>query len=315
MKRKTLLVHLHNDVDAFSVKPRHLARIREAFPDVALVESTDREGLQAGLAAADWLLTWSFRPEWYAASPRLEAVFTPAAGNDWVPPDPTGRVRNFYGHFHGRIMRESLLAMMLHFNRRLARTMANQERTVWDRGVNYGCSSLFSQAVVIVGYGAIGRQMAELLKAFGARVTGIKRSLEGIGRDPHTERVVTFDQLEEELPIADHVVLMLPGGPDTTDLFTERHLSLMKPGSYLYNLGRGNCYREEHLVHALQRGPLAGAGLDVFREEPLPPSSRLWNLPNVLITPHASAISREYLDLYIEEWIETFKGVGRGDGR
>ncbi|TWJ19894.1 D-2-hydroxyacid dehydrogenase [Geobacter argillaceus] len=308
MHRRNLLVHLHNDVDAFSIKPRHLDRIREAFPDITLIETTTKDELRSGLPAADWLLTWSFRPAWYQESPRLEAVFTPAAGNDWVPPDPTGRVRNFYGQFHGRIMRESLLAMMLYFNRRLALNVANQERTVWDRGSSEGCSALFSQRVLIVGYGAIGRQMAELLKAFGARITGVRRNTAGSGCDPHAERVVTFDRLEEELPVADHVVLMLPGGVETTDLFTERHFARMKPGSYLYNLGRGNCYREEHLVHALLDGPLAGAGLDVFREEPLPPSSPLWKLPNVLITPHASAISREYLDLYIEEWIETFKG-------
>jgi phosphoglycerate dehydrogenase-like enzyme len=77
----------------------------------------------------------------------------------------------------------------------------------------------------------------------------------------------------------------------------------MKPGACLYNLGRGNCCREEDLVIALRNGPLAGAGLDVFAEEPLPPASPLWKLPNVLITPHSSAISREYIDLFIQEWI------------
>jgi phosphoglycerate dehydrogenase-like enzyme len=309
MHRRNLLVHLKNQVDAFSLKPRHLDRIREAFPDLCLTVTTSQEELLAGLPAADWLLTWSFRPEWYQESPKLTAVFTPAAGNDWVPPDPTGRVRNHYGHFHGRIMRESLLAMMLYFNRRLALNVANQERAVWDRGASEGCCALFSQRVLIVGYGAIGRQMAELLKAFGARITGVRRSTAGSVCDPNVERIVTFARLEEELPVADHVVLMLPGGAETTDLFTEQHFARMKPGSYLYNLGRGNCYREEHLVHALLAGPLAGAGLDVFRVEPLPPSSPLWKLPNVLITPHASAISREYLDLYIEEWIETFMSM------
>ena len=78
----------------------------------------------------------------------------------------------------------------------------------------------------------------------------------------------------------------------------------MKPGSYLYNLGRGTCYREENLLAALQQGPLAGAGLDVFAEEPLPASSALWEQPNLLITPHSSAISREYLDLFVDEWLQ-----------
>ena len=204
-------------------------------------------------------------------------------------------------------MRESLLAMMLHFNRRLDLASDNKKKKIWDRRIYDGASSLFSQQVLILGYGTIGRQMGELLKAFGARITGVKRSTAGFANDPSAARVVTFDKLNEELPMADHVVLVLPGGPETDGLFTEQHFDLMKPGSYLYNLGRGNCYQEESLVRALKNGPLAGAGLDVFPEEPLPPSSLLWTLPNALITPHASAISREYLDLYIEEWIETVR--------
>jgi D-2-hydroxyacid dehydrogenase (NADP+) len=216
-------------------------------------------------------------------------------------------VKNFYGQFHGRIMRESLLAMMLYFNRRLALASENRKQKIWDRRIYDGSSSLFSQHVLIVGYGAIGRQMAEVLKAFGARITGVKRSTAGFENDPSAERVITFDRMNEALPMADHVVFVLPGGPETYDLFTRQHFDLMKPGSCLYNLGRGNCYREEDLVHALINGPLAGAGLDVFREEPLSLSSPLWELPNVLVTPHASAISSEYLDLFIEEWVENVR--------
>ena len=304
MKNRDILVNLKNEVDAFSIMPRHLERIREAFPGIRLIEATCREDFRASLPDAVWLLTWVFRPEWYAKAPKLEAVFTHAAGHDWVPPDPSGRVKNFYGHFHGRIMRESLLAMMLYFNRRLAPALNNRMKKIWDHHIYDGASSLFSQRVLIVGYGAIGRQMAELLHAFGARITGVKRNTAGFENDPSAERVVTFAELKEEIPMADHVVLMLPGGAETDDLFTEEHFNRMKPGAYLYNLGRGNCYREEDLVAALVNGPLAGAGLDVFHEEPLPTSSQLWELPNVLITPHASAISREYLDLYVDEWIE-----------
>jgi phosphoglycerate dehydrogenase-like enzyme len=113
--------------------------------------------------------------------------------------------------------------------------------------------------------------------------------------------------MNDLLPTADHVVLVLPGGQETDELFTSEHFDMMKPGSCLYNLGRGNCYREEDLVRALTNGTLAGAGLDVFREEPLPHSSPLWKLPNVLITPHSSAISSEYLDLYMEEWVENVR--------
>lgn len=307
MKHKNLLVYLKNDVDSFSIKPRHLDRIRAAFPGIRLMEATGREDFCEKMTDAAWIMTWSFRAEWYEKAPRLEVVFTPAAGHDWVPPDPSGRVKNFYGRFHGRIMRESLLAMMLYFNRRLAAASDNQKCGIWDRRVFDGSCALFSQRVLIVGYGNVGRQAAELLKAFGAKITGVKRTTAGFENDLFAEKVVSFDKLQDELPVADHVVLILPGGPETEGLFTDRHFGWMKPGSYLYNLGRGNCCREADLVRALISGPLAGAGLDVFPEEPLPRSSPFWRLPNVFITPHASAISSEYLDLYVEEWVESVR--------
>jgi len=307
MNKKVLLVYLKSDVDSFSIKPSHLDRISAAFPEMHIVEARDREDFCEKMDGVDWIMTWYFRPEWYERAQRLEAVFTPAAGHDWVPPDPSGRVKNYYGHFHGRIMRESLLAMMLHFNRRVARAMDNQKSGIWDRRVFDGSSSLFNQRVLIVGYGNIGRQAAELIRAFGAKITGIKRNIEGYENDPYAEKVASFEKLPEELPAADHVALILPGGPGTDGIFSLRYLSCMKKGSYLYNLGRGNCCREADLVRVLTDGPLAGAGLDVFPEEPLPQGSPLWKLPNVLITPHASAISDEYLNLYLDEWIETVR--------
>lgn len=309
MEIKKLLVNLHNPVDAFSIKPRHLDAIRAAFPD-AQIEITESNSIfRDSLGEVDCVLTWVFKQEWYANAPKLKSVFTPAAGHDWVAADESGRVRNFYGHFHGKIMRESLLSMMLYFNRRVQKSQADQGNKVWGRMGYSDCAALFNQRVLIVGFGALGQSMAELLKAFGANITAVKRSITGFENHPLADKVVTSDQLEQELPNADHVVLVLPGGAGTEGVFSERHFNAMKPGAYLYNLGRGNCYSEEDLLNALQGGRLAGAGLDVFSEEPLPDTSQLWNQPNVLITPHSSAISREYIDLFIQEWIETARTI------
>ncbi|ACD96070.1 D-isomer specific 2-hydroxyacid dehydrogenase NAD-binding [Trichlorobacter lovleyi SZ] len=222
--------------------------------------------------------------------------------------DPSGRVKTFYGSFHGRIMRESLLSMMLYFNRRIGTSLEDQKRRTWGRNDYSSCVALFSQHVLIVGCGALGRSMAELLKAFGARVTGVRRTVSG-ELPACIDRMITFDRLEQELPRADHVVLLLPGERETDGIFTGRHFAAMKPGSFLYNLGRGNCYREEDLLAALNHGPLAGAGLDVFADEPLPSSSPLWEQHNVLVTPHASAVSREYIELFICEWLERLRGL------
>ena len=304
MKINNLLIHLHNNVDAFSLKPRHVELISEILPDTRITVAAGNRDFIEKLPEADCVLAWVFKSDWYEGAPKLKALFTPAAGHDWVALDPSGRVKTFYGSFHGRIMRESLLSMMLHFNRHIGKSLEDQKNRTWGRFGYNDSVALFSQRVLIVGFGALGRSMAELLKAFGARIIAVKRDIRGFEGNPNVDSVISVDRLEEELPYADHVVLVLPGGAETDGLFTARHFNAMKPGAYLYNLGRGNCYREEDLLIALKNGPLAGAGLDVFAEEPLAPASPLWEQPNVLITPHSSAISREYIDLFIQEWLE-----------
>ncbi len=309
MKINNLLIHLHNSVDAFSLKPRHVDLIRTVLPDAHISIADGNRDFLEKLPQADCVLAWVFKPDWYEGAPKLQMLFTPAAGHDWVASDPTGRVRTFYGGFHGRIMRESLLAMILHFNRNMTTSLDDQKNRIWGRLGYNGTAALFSQKVLIVGFGALGRSMAGLLKAFGARITAVKRDTAGFDDNPNVDRVISFDRVEEELPSADHVVFVLPGEAGTDGIFTSRHFKAMKPGAHLYNLGRGNCYREEDLLSALKNGPLAGAGLDVFAEEPLPPASPLWDQPNVLITPHSSAISEEYIDLFIEEWRERLREI------
>lgn len=307
MEITKLLIHLHNSIDAFSCKPRHLEQLRAALPGVAISVAEGNDDFLEKLADAQCALVWRFKAEWYGRAPQLKAVFTPAAGRDWTAGDPSGRVKTVYGSFHGLIMRESLLSMMLYFNRQLARSLDDQRHRQWGRTGYSGCEGLFSQRVLIVGFGALGQSMAEVLKSFGATIIGVRRNPATVQGNAHVDRVVAFDRLEEELPTADHVVLLLPGGTATDGIFTARHFSAMKRGAYLYNLGRGNCYREEDLSTALDNGPLAGAGLDVFAAEPLPADSPLWEKPNVLITPHSSAISREYIDLFIEEFLGNLK--------
>jgi len=307
MTIKHLLIHLQNSVDAFSLKQRHADRIEESLPDARITIAQGTSDFLDKLADVDCVLAWVFKAEWYERGPQLKAVFTPAAGRDWVETDPAGRVQTFYGSFHGTIMRESLLSMMLHFNRRMGASLADQQKKVWGRSGYGDCAALFSQNVLIIGFGPLGQSFARLIKAFGAHVTAVRRSVPETGNYPDVDKTVCFEDLEAELPHADHIVLALPGGAGTDGIIAAHHFRSIKPGAYLYNLGRGNCYREGDLVGALTTGPLAGAGLDVFAEEPLPHSSPLWLLPNVVITPHSSAISREYIDLFIEEWLKKMR--------
>ena len=225
MKISNLLIHLHNSVDAFSIKPHHVDLISGILPDTHVYVANGTGDFLEKLSDAECVLAWSFKSDWYKGAPNLKALFTPAAGHDWVAADPSGRVRTFYGSFHGRIMRESLLSMMLYFNRQIGKSLADQKKKIWGRFDYNGSVSLFNQSILLVGFGALGQSMAELLKSFGARITAVKRDIRGFGCHPNVDRVIAFDMIGEELPYADHVVFVLPGGAGTDGIFTARHLN------------------------------------------------------------------------------------------
>jgi phosphoglycerate dehydrogenase-like enzyme len=159
----------------------------------------------------------------------------------------------------------------------------------------------------LVGYGAIGRHAARVLAAMGMRVHGLKRHADQDTQG--VERLFARDQLLEAVALADHVACILPSDTGTDRLIDSAVLEQMKPSAFLYNLGRGNAVDETALGVALRSGRIAGAFLDVVADEPLPDVSALWNLPNLYLTPHASAICDEYLDLYFEELGELLAGL------
>jgi phosphoglycerate dehydrogenase-like enzyme len=216
-----------------------------------------------------------------------------------VDTDPERRVRVSHGSFHGKIMAESLLAMILFHARRLDLCLAQQRERVWERSAFSTTRRIAGQRALIVGYGPLGRECARLLKAVGMSVIGVKRSPAG---DPApADTVHAVSELHQLLPHADHVVLTLPSDTGTDHLIDEAALQLLQPTASLYNLGRGNAVDSAALVRALGGGQLAHAFLDVFEVEPLPADSPLWSVPNLHVMPHASAISADYLPLWLEE--------------
>ncbi len=152
---------------------------------------------------------------------------------------------------------------------------------------------------MIVGYGPLGRECARLLKAVGLRVLGVKRNA---AVDPApADAVYPTERLLALLPDADHVVVTLPGDTGADHLFSDDAFAAIRPSAGFYSLGRGNAVDETALIRVLREGRLAHAFLDVFEQEPLPADSPLWDTPNLALTPHASAINAQYLELWFEE--------------
>lgn len=250
----------------------------------------DRAGLEAHVDDADILAVYDFRtplvhdlgkraagPSWiHAASAGVDAVLTPAVlDHDTV-------VTNAQGVFDDAIA-EYVLATLLIFAKDLLTTLSLQREHTWRHRESH---RLAGRQVLVVGAGSIGGAIGRLCGAAGMSVRGVARTARP--DDPDFDAVVSIDQLHAELATADDVVIATPLTAATHHLIDAEALAAMRPGTNLVNIGRGPVIDQHALVDALQRGHVGAAALDVFEEEPLPADHQLWDMANVIVSPHMS---------------------------
>jgi len=218
-------------------------------------------------------------------------------------------------------MAEQALAMMLAFRWKLLQMFRLQQQTEWPEGrwEKFAMPELRGSSLGIVGYGSIGRELARLAQAMGMRVLALNRSGQRMSNDGYTipgtgdpdagipEKMYPTGDLLTMLPACDYVVLLTPLTPDNRHLFNADAFARMKPTSFFFNLGRGPVVDEAALVDALQQGQIAGAGLDVFEQEPLPADSPLWQMDNVIISPHVSGFTPHYDDRACDLFAENLR--------
>ncbi len=211
---------------------------------------------------------------------------------------------------HAVPIAEYVVAGVLHFLRGLDYAVDQQKRTEWNKQpfvrLDSELREMDSVRALVVGVGGLGGAAGVRLNALGARVTGVRRRVD-LGPPPGFERVIGLDQLEAELPNHDVVVLAAPLTGETKSLLTAERLDLLPRGSIIVNVARGAMLDDEALAERLASGRLRGAVLDVFKEEPLAPTSPLWQLRQVLLTPHTSPVSPgrfwpRQLDLFLDNW-------------
>jgi phosphoglycerate dehydrogenase-like enzyme len=203
---------------------------------------------------------------------------------------------------------EYAVMMMLALGHRLPSVMDNQARAEWprDRWDRFTPFELRGATVGLVGYGSVNRQVARLLQPFGVTILAAKRdamhpydsgyTIDGLG-DPQGDfftRLYPYQALQSMLKECDFVVVAVPLTPATHGLMGAAELAVMKPTAFLIDLARGGVIDQPALIHALYERKIAGAALDVFTQEPLLPDSPLWQMPNVIVTPHICGISQHY---------------------
>jgi phosphoglycerate dehydrogenase-like enzyme len=207
---------------------------------------------------------------------------------------------------HAPPMAEAVLGMVLHFGRGFDHAVHSQVRREWGKPPfeNDGVAAREVQGATlgILGYGGIGQEVAWRARGLGMRVIALRRR--PIPADDGVELLSGADAFEQLLRRSDYLVICAPSTTATSGLLGSAELALLRPGSVLINVARGEVVEEQALVAALRSRHLRGAGLDVFVHEPLPPESELWSLDNVLITPHVSGTTdrfwRREVDLITE---------------
>lgn len=187
---------------------------------------------------------------------------------------------------HGGTLAEFALFGVLAGAKDLSRLQALKSDRQWPE--RWAMRQVGEQTVLVVGLGGIGTQVARLLKVFGATVLGVRRTVSPVD---HVDEVHPVSALSELVPRADAIVFTLPGTDSTDRLYGQALISVTKPGAVIVNVGRGTVIDEPALVKGLIDGPLRSAFLDVVATEPLPASSPLWTLPNVVLSPHTAALN------------------------
>lgn len=259
-----------------------------------------------------------------ARAPRLRWVHSATAGVERVlTPESRRRglvITNARGVF-SRPIAEYVMLMILAVSRRLPQLLELQAERTWQP---LEARELRDVTVGIVGLGSIGRAVGALGTAFGCRVVATRRrpeagatASEGAGDDPFLgtvmlDRVLPPERLPELLAEADFVVLAAPLTPDTRGLLDDAALAAMKPGAWIVNVARGELVDERALARAIRSGRLGGAVLDTFVEEPLPGSSPLYDLPNVILTPHTSWSSSRVLDRSVDLFCGNLRRFAEG---
>lgn len=206
---------------------------------------------------------------------------------------------------------QHVLAMMLGLGRQLPQSLHDQwqDRSWHYTERRYHSRILGGDTVLLLGYGAIGRRLVELLAPFHLKIWAVRRQ----ARSEREVRVLAVDKLSSALAEADHIVNILPENEATRGFVNARRLACVKPGARFYNVGRGPTVDQPALIEALQSGRLDAAFLDVTDPEPLPPEHPLWAAPNCFITPHTAGGRRDQDEALVEHFLANLAAYERGE--
>lgn len=274
--------------------------LQPKFPEVFIHAAKKEEEIGDFIEKTDVLLTFRISDEMIQKVSRLQWIQSLATGVDYIVHLPSLRkevlVTSTRG-IHGPQMSEMAFLLMFSLNRNFPQMVRNQDQGIWER---WPAKLLYKKKVGILGMGVIGEEIAKKSKAFGMLVYGIdiiRRKIEAVDYFYGPEDIIKVAET------VDYLIIVAPYTPQTYQIVNESVFSAMKPTAFLINIGRGELVHEDALIKALNSEKIAGAALDAFNQEPLPPNHPFWKMKNVIITPHVGGAS----DIYVEQALTIFE--------
>ena len=280
------------------------------FPELVIRACKTENEVGAFIEKAKFLLTFNISDPLIRKAVNLEWIQALGTGVDAIlglPSLPKGVLVTSTRGIHGPQMSELAVLLMLALTRRFPDTVRNQDKSVWDR---WPAELLWKKKVGIFGLGAVGEEIALRCKAFGMTVYGINRSGKGAGA---VDRMFGLDGLLTVAREVDYFIVAVPLTPETRGRVGAEVVSAMKPTAFLLNLARGPVVDEKALIRALESRTIAGAGLDVFNEEPLPQGHPFWKMKNVIVTPHVGGTSTFYVSQVLPIFRENLRRYLKGE--
>ncbi|MGB8013996.1 MAG: D-2-hydroxyacid dehydrogenase [Terriglobales bacterium] len=315
---RKLLIFVHHPFDQWNAPAWFAERLRKEFPQARVVNLSDYKRVDEEIVDAEIVVSWSIRPEQIVAAKKMRWIHSPAAAvHQLMFPEliASDVVLTNAREVHGPVVAEHVIAMIFALAKKIPSSVRLQDKHIWGQQILWDelprVREVAGATLGMVGLGSIGRPVVKSAKALGMKVIAVREHPEK-GSDG-ADAVFGPAQIDEIFRQADYVVLAAPVTASTKAIANAERLALMKSGACLINVGRGPLVDEPALCAALREKRIGGAALDVFPKEPLAANSPLWDVPNLLITPHTAALTDKLWERHYALFSENLRRYLNGE--
>ena len=313
LTRMKLLIVIQHRLALWNAPAWFGERLGREFPGLEVVQRTSYDGIETELKDAEVIFTISLRPKQFIEARKLRWIHAPtAAVHQFMFPEliRSKVVLTNSTEVHGPVVAEHVIGLIFALAKKIPQAALLQRQRIWGQESIWSdeqrLREIAGATLGLIGVGSIGRRVAKMASALGMRVIAVREHVDK-GAPDGVQAVYSSSELEKLLAQSDFVVMAAPLLDATQKLMNAERFSQMKPGAFMINVGRGPQVDEKALAEALRGRKIAGAALDVFEQEPLPASSPLWDLENLLITPHTGGLTDKLWERHYELFSENLR--------